>query len=307
MKIYVLYHAGCVDGFAAAWIVRKAYQSPVPNSPGEIEFIPVQYDQPLPLINPGSLVYILDFCYPPDVMEEIAEKAGSVILIDHHKSAIEAMLSRHDGNAWMNIFGAMPVLDMECCGAVLTWKYFFSELSIPLFLRYIQDRDLWTWELENSREFSAGLRMWPMEFETWDELIGYEQLNDPGVDCVGRMIREGVVALRAQAQRVEVHMSRVFFVTIGALDVPVVNASTDQSDICHEILKRYPEAPFAACYFDVPSEQNDGGKKRVWSLRSEDNRMDVSEIAKALGGGGHRNAAGFTTWFSDGAFYEISF
>ena len=31
----------------------------------------------------------------------------------------------------------------------------------------------------------------------------------------------------------------------------------------------------------------------TYSLRSMDDRMDVSEIAKDNGGGGHRNAAGF--------------
>lgn len=39
-------------------------------------------------------------------------------------------------------------------------------------------------------------------------------------------------------------------------------------------------------YWDTP----DG---RVFSLRSTDGGMDVSEIAKGYGGSGHRNASGF--------------
>lgn len=39
------------------------------------------------------------------------------------------------------------------------------------------------------------------------------------------------------------------------------------------------------------SDRNDG--KRVFSLRSTPDGIDVSEIAKARGGGGHRNAAEF--------------
>ena len=31
------------------------------------------------------------------------------------------------------------------------------------------------------------------------------------------------------------------------------------------------------------------------SLRATDDRVDVSQIARALGGGGHRRAAGFST------------
>ena len=46
---------------------------------------------------------------------------------------------------------------------------------------------------------------------------------------------------------------------------------------------------FGACYFEV--EQN----RFQYSLRSRGD-FDVSEIAKKFGGGGHKNAAGFTVW-----------
>jgi phosphoesterase RecJ-like protein len=39
----------------------------------------------------------------------------------------------------------------------------------------------------------------------------------------------------------------------------------------------------------------DGERMRKVSLRSSDGRVDVSRIARAQGGGGHRQAAGFTT------------
>ena len=68
----------------------------------------------------------------------------------------------------------------------------------------------------------------------------------------------------------------------------MVNASANQSEVGHELLQRYPEAPFAAIYFDTA----DG--KRKWSLRGRGN-VDVSALAKQFGGGGHHNAAGFTT------------
>ena len=42
---------------------------------------------------------------------------------------------------------------------------------------------------------------------------------------------------------------------------------------------------------------NNGGGSKV-SLRASDDRVDVSAIARALGGGGHRQAAGFTTELS---------
>jgi nanoRNase/pAp phosphatase (c-di-AMP/oligoRNAs hydrolase) len=44
---------------------------------------------------------------------------------------------------------------------------------------------------------------------------------------------------------------------------------------------------FAATYIDGP-------KGRIFSLRSTKDGMDVSKIAERFGGGGHKNAAGFT-------------
>jgi bifunctional oligoribonuclease and PAP phosphatase NrnA len=40
---------------------------------------------------------------------------------------------------------------------------------------------------------------------------------------------------------------------------------------------------------------NDGGRPRKVSLRASDDRVDVSAIARTQGGGGHRQAAGFST------------
>jgi phosphoesterase RecJ-like protein len=45
----------------------------------------------------------------------------------------------------------------------------------------------------------------------------------------------------------------------------------------------------------VRDQLADGGAKRKVSLRATDDRVDVSRIARAGGGGGHRRAAGFST------------
>ena len=44
--------------------------------------------------------------------------------------------------------------------------------------------------------------------------------------------------------------------------------------------------PFAACYWDT-------AEGRVFGLRATDDGVDVSDVAKQYGGGGHAKAAGF--------------
>ncbi len=51
----------------------------------------------------------------------------------------------------------------------------------------------------------------------------------------------------------------------------------------------------AALVRDRIGEDGDGMRLRKVSLRASDDRVDVSAIARAQGGGGHRGAAGFTT------------
>lgn len=60
--------------------------------------------------------------------------------------------------------------------------------------------------------------------------------------------------------------------------------TTTTSDAGHLMAQ---DAPFAACYWDTP-------KGRDYSLRSRGDGADVSEIASLYGGGGHRDAAGFS-------------
>ncbi|WP_354702262.1 Bifunctional oligoribonuclease and PAP phosphatase NrnA [Paraconexibacter sp. AEG42_29] len=49
----------------------------------------------------------------------------------------------------------------------------------------------------------------------------------------------------------------------------------------------------------APTQDGDGARKKKVSLRATDGEVDVSVIARAGGGGGHRQAAGFNTQLSE--------
>jgi hypothetical protein len=78
MTIYVLYHANCVDGLGsrlAAWLALK----------DTALYFPVDYHKPIPAIPDGSEVYILDFSYPREVLEEMNARMSKLLVLDHHK------------------------------------------------------------------------------------------------------------------------------------------------------------------------------------------------------------------------------
>ena len=97
-------------------------------------------------------------------------------------------------------------------------------------------------------------------------------------------IGEGVV--RYKNSYVNSVVRKPMWHTIGGYRVPVVNTGSFISSVANRLCDIYPRAEFAACYFDIPG-------RRVWSLRSIGD-FDVGDVAKKLGGGGHRNASGFS-------------
>ena len=163
----------------------------------------------------------------------------------------------------------------------MAWEWFNEHESGPDWLErkelisYIQDRDLWKWKLHLSREVSAALASYHKNFLVWDFLN------------IERLQLEGHAVLRTQKQQVEILThDNVIWQWLGFHNIPTVNTPLLASEIGEALLAEFPEAVFAATYYNHP----DG--RQHWSLRSRGD-FDVSEVAKEYGGGGHKSAAGF--------------
>lgn len=266
--MYVLYHDSCMDGYCSAYLAwTKLLSGP--------HYIPVQYQQPLPEIQDNSIVYILDFSYPADVLLALAERSKRVIVLDHHKTAKAALDGLGSSNLEIRF-------DMNKSGAMLTWDYFYGGHA-PKLVSYVQDRDLWTWKLPASREINAALGVEDRLFEDWVRVQRLME-DDNGFN---EFTSRGSAILAAQDQHVESLCKKAFFVKIGHSLVPAINSSLFQSEIGERLCEIHPEADFAAIWFDKDLDT------QTWSLRSR-RGFDVSAVAKMYGGGGHAAAAGFT-------------
>lgn len=281
------YHANCADGFCAAWIVKK-------QIPGT-ELIPVQYGQPIPDVSKykEKTVYIVDFSYSQKEIESIAKSACFVVMLDHHKTAIDKWKgedltwdSSNRFQRWRLEDTSFPHevminFDESRSGAMLAWD-FFHKKAPPKIVQYVQDRDLWQWKLPYSREINAWLATIPKNFESWEHACTMLEHQPSFLECV----TSGEAILRREQSIVESAVRNAVERTIAGHVVPVVNSATMQSEIGNELCKG---KPFAAIYFD-----NLKDNVRVWSLRSCEGGLDVSEIAKKFGGGGHAMASGFS-------------
>lgn len=301
-----VYHGGCDDGFGAALAVHSRWGNDVQYVPGGYG----GFEWPRGLQN--KRILFVDFSLKQAQMRElvngglVGQCPHSVVVLDHHKTAdaelfpwsiggkegpavdlrgrygSQSALARIDEllalNQMENIEPVVAFFDMHKSGARMAWEFCNPAYDVPRLIEYVEDRDLWRFAIAETRAVSAALRTYPHDFDLWH---GF--LSD-----TSRLVAEGGVVLRGHQKNVDTFIRNRYWDEIGGVKVPIVNVPYHYASDCADaMLKAEPDAPFCASWF----KRADG--KIQFSLRSSDDRMDVSEIAKKFGGGGHRNAAGF--------------
>jgi len=156
-----IYHKGCFDGFTSAWIYSRFVDR-------DAEFLPARYGDKPPYANRRRVV-VADFSYPREQMANLLAWASEAVVLDHHKTAEEALVGLEDevcagldhisAAEWRLYHGI--VFDMERSGAGITWDYFAQRPGTceecgavnchhsgcvfskrPALVDYVEDRDL---------------------------------------------------------------------------------------------------------------------------------------------------------------------
>ena len=53
---------------------------------------------------------------------------------------------------------------------MMAWNHFMPDEAPPPLLQYVQDQDLWNWQLPESRAVNSAIGSYSYSFETWDDL-----------------------------------------------------------------------------------------------------------------------------------------
>jgi oligoribonuclease NrnB/cAMP/cGMP phosphodiesterase (DHH superfamily) len=268
LKPVLIYHADCPDGFGSRFAFWLKYRD-------EMEYIPAAHGRPTPENLEGRDIIFADFSYKPDILLDIRKKAKSLKIIDHHVSAYNSIID----------LGKMAydeyIYDSKRSGASLCWRYLFPDKKVPHFINVIEDRDIWKWNVKDSRSLILYLDSFPYSIEKWQEfLFDFE----PESSRYNEILMQGSAIERYKNSTVEVLLKSKHKMVIDGNEIWAVNSPYLRDDIGDKLLVG---APFSAVYFMDRDQYR-------FSLRSSDCGMDVSVIASKLGGGGHRNAAGFT-------------
>jgi len=266
-NVVVIYHASCWDGFCAAWLLWREFP--------DATLIPANYgDDPPNIIN--KTVYVVDFSYSREILKRMHEDAELLVVLDHHKTAKEAL----EGLPFCTF-------DTDKSGGRLTWEYIDQHIHKTgggmvspshWLVDYTEDRDLWKWDLERSKEINEALRSYPLDFELWNQWSTSQYPPES-------LVIEGTAILRSNAATVSAKVRQSGKISLGGYPGRAANATTLMSETSQALADG---TGFGLTWFEFP----DGS--RMYSLRSvRDSNVDVSAIAKSFGGGGHFNAAGF--------------
>lgn len=203
----------------------------------------------------------------------------SLLVLDHHKSAQKDLAGLDFCTFDMNRSGARMAFDYfrEWARQDDNTAHIYADAE--KLVEYVQDRDLWRWGLPESKEINAAIASERQDFSAWSRLAFRLQHNPHGA------VIEGAAILRYERQQVLRIVKTARSVVLAGHEVLCANAPVCQSEVGEALAEGRP--------FGVGWYLDDAGKVRV-SLRSRGPEgVDVSEIARLFGGGGHRNAAGF--------------
>ncbi|MEA2158654.1 MAG: bifunctional oligoribonuclease and phosphatase NrnA [Solirubrobacteraceae bacterium] len=214
--------------------------------------------------------------------EALQRPRAHMLNIDHH----------HDNTR----FGTVNLVDPQAsCTAEIVWDLMHGlgiaptvTIAEALYVGLITDTGRFMYE-------NTGPRAHLMAAE----------LIQAGVDVheMYRRVYEGVpygklaLLARGLANVERYDDGRLTLTGLTATDFTESGAEESYSEGVVDHLRAVEGTALAALVRDRIGQDNGDGVRKV-SLRASDERIDVSRIARAQGGGGHRGAAGFTTALS---------
>jgi hypothetical protein len=287
--VYALYHGGCPDGITAAWCWWRQHGDDCVYEDCAYGREPTDLGK-----YRGAKVVFLDYSWPAENMKRLLEVAWRVVVVDHHKTAIADLTALQCSNFDPEALSRLELyVDTERSGARLAWDYLAENAHSdrkperPRLIDYIEDNDLWRHELPEWEAAKAAIELERTDdgdlrlFERWQGLADRFDIAFPNVVAQGKAI----VGYRNTLIQRLIHKPATTI--LAGVSVPCVNSPVWQSEIGEKLSEA---APFAVIWC---ARREGGYAISLRSNASNPEAVDVSTIAKAHGGGGHRHAAGF--------------
>ncbi|RTZ58634.1 MAG: hypothetical protein DSZ31_05520 [Gammaproteobacteria bacterium] len=312
-KIAVVYHKNCPDGYGAlAGVVYKFKPRNLTYDDTENYLydegknffaIPTNHSTDFTRLrnilteNGDDFELFMVDIFVPKIYEVVREfpNIKRVTVIDHHKTALELI----EKGIPEDVKGKFEIhIDLDYSGATLTWKVLNG--FIPEVMKYIEDRDIWKWEIPDSLYVLTAIDARIFNVLKPHEIV-YSLLKLVGEFPKEEFAREGQSMIEFKESVVTrlVENNVHYIVLPSGHKLYAVNSSVFQSDIGNRLAEISPDK--VACVYSI-SPKEDGVYVNC-SIRSTVGK--AREIAQANGGGGHDNAAGCRVLLSEVQFLPL--
>ena len=274
-----IYHSKDLDGWSSAAIINNKFSG--------VELVGYDYGDPFPDVTKGVPLIVVDVSFPMEHMLKMAEERNlDLMWIDHHIKSIMEFDQFMKGRE--NTFCVTHIKD-GIASCELTWEAFHPGEQMPRAIRLLgmydvhRNTDTAAWETE-VLPFQFGMRAIcssPTEFPSL--LLSDGKESD---EFVERTIESGKAILdylrKIDATLMERKSFEADFLGKKAL---CLNAST------------YSFLTFASRWdsakYDVAVGFSFNGSQWTGSIYTDKSDVDCNELARQLGGGGHKRASGF--------------
>mgnify|MGYP006290876935 CR=1 FL=1 len=291
--IQVFYHENDLDGWASGALVRYYYRYILNTKDDEIWMVPYDYHKEEYLHRlidyNADYIYFVDCSADPATLEEIDKHYGKVIIIDHHKSLIEKIEKNGYSFAGNQRSGI--------AGCQLVWDTLFGGKR-PEFIELLGTYDIWDnrdeqyWNAE-VMPFQMGMKMVAYDPSTQEGKAFWVYIIEKSIKgedeyFITRTIEDGEIIIEyREREDAEIIKKNAFEADFEGYRAICVNSPRKNSQTFKSV---WDESKY-----DIMIVWHDvGGTKDVISLYTTHEDIDVSQTAKKYGGGGHRQAAGFT-------------
>ena len=178
----VIYHDHCSDGLACKWIILpfcKPKTKFIGVCTGMIEKIDINDFKDKTVIFADLIPTFKQF----NILKQIC---SFLTIIDHHLGSLSVFDKYTKNNINNNINNTIKVIshkysiriDTKLSACQMAWDYFNINIPRPWTIDYIGDRDLYRFELENSKEINIAMyKMNLINIEGLNKMINYKKIN----------------------------------------------------------------------------------------------------------------------------------
>ena len=270
MKIF--YHNSDLDGKCSAAIVCRKY--PKATIVGYNYYY--EHNRAFSGIQQNEELIFVDITPSVESLRVLLQTTPNITILDHHKTSISSL-------AEANLVFPGKLDDTGLGACKLVWEYYYPEHPLPKSVLWIAEHDVWKNTPTNKFfHFGLGLQNTYPTNPTWDKLFDDHHPIIEQVLEAGKIIQTYLVHWYKTLVKVYGIPGKIRH--LGTYSAMVLNQGAVNSFVFDSVITQYD------VFVRVVKGKDDGWR---CSITTEKDDIDVSEIAKKFGGGGHKKAAGF--------------